>query len=146
MLTCVDGRFSKPAGAGDSPPWDIEDKFESSSTVGEVGLHAPAEEDEVGPPPVSQVRPEKAEAAYASGCESVLQSNEAIGGKSTPSTLSDNADEEGVGDHATGKLLGGSGVASKKRIGSKGRDLEEQEASEEGQDVKRKPRKSARLA
>lgn len=113
---------------------------------GGVKLRESIAEDEVGAPLLSQAAAVKVEEGDVVESKSVSQSNEASGGKSTPSTLSDNAGEEGVGDQEAGKHLGQSSVASKKRIGSKGRDLEELEASEEGQDLKRKPRKSARLA
>ena len=69
-----------------------------------------------------------------------------VEGKGTPSTLSDDADDGEIATaEATPRQTRG-GNAAKKRPGSKGVESEGHETSEDGQDAKRKPRKSARLA
>ena len=138
--------FRGIAGGRNSPPWDLEDKCEEPSTISGVGTRALGLEDGVGRLPLLQDPVVKVEEDTAYRGDSVSQIKEVVGGKSTPSTLSDNADEEGVVEQASGKLSGQSDAVSKKRAGPKGRDVEEAETSEEGQDLKRKPRKSARLA
>lgn len=137
--------MNEKAGGRNSPLWDIEEASGEPSTTAAVGRHEPGEE-KGGLPPLVQSEVVKVEPGGADGRELVLQSNNVLGGKSTPSTLSDSPDEERAGEEVSGKLLGQSGVTSKKRVGSKGRESEDQETSEEGQDAKRKPRKSARLA
>ena len=71
---------------------------------------------------------------------------EVVEGKGTPSTLSDDADDGGIATAEAGPRQTCGGNAAKKRPGSKGIDSEGHETSEDGQDAKRKPRKSARLA
>ena len=128
-----------------SPPWDIEDECAGpSSAIGGVGGLI-GEDSEEGPPPLSQ---EKVVGVIVSdtakpGIE--VGHEGGTGGKATPSTLSDDAEDAGTVGSDAEKRQGRGSIGTKKRRNSKDGDSEEHEARDEGHDTKRKPRKSARL-
>ena len=101
------------------------------------------EDDQEGPPPLSQARTIVTE-TETSGLEGQHEGN--VGGKSTPSTLSDDADDVIAAELGLGKRQGRGSTGTKKRPQSREGESEEQDMWDEGHDTKRKPRKSARLA
>ena len=129
-----------------SPPWDIEEPVAGSSTIVVGQSEHPGDDVNGGPPPLSQLK---------AGSSTVVEGgppemgDQPVGGpdrKSTPSTLSDDAEDTTVLDIGPAKRQGRVGANTRKRLNSKGGDSEDRETSEEGQDAKRRPRKSARLA
>ena len=129
-----------------SPLWDIEDECAgpSSAVSGIVGLIG--EDGEEGPPPLSQGKAIGVIVRDAATPGAEAGHEEGTGGKATPSTLSDDADDAGaVGPDAEKRPRIG-GFGAKKRMNSKDGDPDGQETQDEGHDAKRKPRKSARLA
>lgn len=129
-----------------SPRWDIEDECAGPSYVGHGVVDVIGEDDEMGPLPLSQGKGARAVVAETEAPGSETRHDGNAGGKSTPSTLSDDADDVIATELGLGKRSGRGGSSTKKRPQSRGGDSEEQETCEDGQDTKRKPRKSARLA
>ena len=66
--------------------------------------------------------------------------------KGTPSTLSEDLEDPALSDGEVSPPLDRSKGSSRKRPALKAIESESREPSEDGQDTKRKPRKSARLA
>ena len=135
----------RAGGVRESPPWDLEDRCGAPSGSGEIEPGARVENIDDGPPPLSQVKISRSEGCVADAGGAGVPSVEGLGGKSTPSTLSDEVDDGYKTDSGAGKSADRGGIASKKRPSSKGGESEEHDGSEEGRDTKRKPRKSARL-
>ena len=69
---------------------------------------------------------------------------ESGGRRSTPSTISDDAEENCASQGDVEKKVSRASGTGKKRSAAKASELDGQEGSEDGLDVKRKPRKSAR--
>lgn len=129
-----------------SLPWDIEDEFAGSSSAVRGIMGACGEDSEDGPPPLSQGEALGAIVSDSATSGKGVQHEGGTGGKTTPSTLSDDADDAGaVGPDAEKRPRIG-GFGAKKRMNSKDGDPDGQETQDEGHDAKRKPRKSARLA
>ena len=127
-----------------SPPWDIEDNVDGSSTV----MAGPSEPlgDGLGEsaPPLAQMNSACLAAVEAGTPETGDQPTDDPIRKSTPSTLSDDADDTAVSEVGLVKRQGRANT--RKRPISKGADSEDREMSEEGHDSRRRSRKSARLA
>ena len=129
-----------------SPPWDLEGECAGpSSTVGGAGGLI-GEDGEEGPPLLSQVKAVGSIASDTAKPGTEIGHEGGTGGKATPSTLSDDVEDAGTVGSDAEKRQGTSSIGAKKRRNSKDGDSEEHEARDEGQDTKRKPRKSARLA
>ena len=129
-----------------TPRWDIEDDCAGPSYVVRGVVDVIGEDDEIGPLPLSQGKVAEAIVTESGAPGSEARQDGNVGGKSTPSTLSDDADDVTGAEVGLGRRQGRSGSSTKKRPQSRGGDSEEQETYEDGHDTKRKPRKSARLA
>lgn len=68
-----------------------------------------------------------------------------VGGKTTPSTLSDDAEDTTLARGRTEGRSARTGGNAKKRMAVASQEVDVPDASEEGSEGKRKPRKSARL-
>ena len=144
-LNSVDDRFTveysgRTAELSRSPVWAIESPSrEYLSDVEPV-------DNESGPPPPSQVR------GSGSGMLSLLAmtdgNGEVQGGgkRSTPSTISDDVEDDTVEDGEGQKRSPRNSATSKKRALHKLVEVDGQDLSEDGQEHKRKQRKSARLS
>lgn len=146
-----------PAVRVESPPWDMTDECWALSPVDHKPPASAGGEGDGSPPPLSQMRAIGPVAIVPGVGGADTQSMEPIGGKSTPSTISESPSERDEtalgGDTSRGEVaMEGSkrddrqAGKARKRTSARGGDLDDLEVSEEGQDTKRRPRKSARLA
>ena len=128
----------------ESPPWNMDGDCFILSPADRGADHNHDDDGEGRPPPLSQAKALRLEEEEAVGLGTEARAPEVVAGKSTPSTMSDDAEDD-AGSGAS-KRQDRAGGKSKKRTIPKGVEAEEQEMSEEGHDSRRKPRKSARLA
>ena len=126
----------------ESPPWEIE----RSSFANRDEAESRAEDCETGLPPTSQSAVASLGVGDSAARSVEQESVEVVEEKGTPSTLSDEADDCKAATAETAPRLTRGGSSVKKRPGSKGVESEGHETSEDGQDARPKPRKSARLA
>ena len=133
-------------GRSESPPWEIEGEHGGSPFINrdETGTHL--EGCETGPPPPSQTAVADSGITDPTPRSPELEPVENVDGKGTPSTLSDDVDDGGADTAGATPRRARGGNVAKKRLGSKGVESEGHDTSEEGQDARRRPRKSARLA
>lgn len=130
----------------ESPPWDIEDNRAGSSAIVPDRPVTPIDDREAGPPPLSQFKAPISNLGEPGEYVMGIPLTEVAGGKSTPSTLSDDAGEGENGKVGAANNRGQGVFTAKKRTNSRGGEIEEQDIMEESLDGRRKPRKSARLA
>lgn len=130
----------------ESPPWDIEDNESAPSAIDPSRARLPFDDAEGGPPPLSQLTAPTLVSGGPSEYGLGIPFTGGPGGKSTPSTLSDDVGEGDDGNVGVAKGRGQGTSTAKKRTSSKGGESEEHDTPDEGLDTKRKPRKSARLA
>ena len=128
-----------------SPPWDMYDRFDSPP-VATRSSGSGVEGDGENPPPLSQAKATRPSTADQSAPAPEVRATGGTGGVGTPSTLSDDAASTSTLEPESSKRQGRSGGRSTKRPTSTGAESEEHDTVEEGQDMKRKPRKSARLS
>ena len=145
-LELVELAFDRTHDERESPPWDLDDEYVDPLLTERASARDSVEDGEIGPPPPSQVKVAEKDSSATDGQAFGSSPVQELGGKTTPSTLSDNVDEDAATDAASGRRRLRGGAGSKKRSGSKGGEQEERDAVEEGQDSKHRPRKSARLA
>ena len=105
-----------------------------------------AEGDEKGLPPLSQAKAVGTSTMDRGAAGPEVQAVARTAGVTTPSTLSDDAASISALEPESPKRQGKAGSRVGKRPTSRGGDSEGHETSEEGQDTKKRPRKSARLA
>lgn len=138
----------------ESPPWDMADDCLAPSPIDHKMASGAGGEGDGSPPPSSQLRTTGSAIAVPVASGADTQPVEAVGRKSTPSTISDSVSERdevipggaSERDEGASKRDDRQGGKAKKRAMAKGGDSEELDALEESQDTKRRPRKSARLA
>lgn len=128
-----------------SPPWDMYDTCESppSATRALVGG---TDDDGGDPPPLSQAKAGMATTLDQGARGPEIRAIAGTTGIRTPSTLSDDAASTSALEPESSRRQGRSGGRSTKRTTSMGAESEEQDTLEDGQDMKRRQRKSARLA
>ena len=146
LTSCEGSVFIDDVAVGErSPPWETYDRHESPPSATR-SLASGVEGDGGDPPPLSQAKATGPSVADQSAPTPEVRAIGGTGGVATPSTLSDDAASTSALELESFRRQGRSGSRSTKRTTSTGAESEEHDTVEEGQDIKRKPRKSARLA